>query len=95
MKRLAQICIERPVFATVLILSLVVVGLAAYNTLGVDRFPKIDFPSVVITTTLVGAGAPEVLARTGSGNTNAFLVAIALLACGVLALGGSRRMTHR
>ncbi|HWM92703.1 MAG TPA: efflux RND transporter permease subunit [Thermoanaerobaculia bacterium] len=59
MKRLAQICIDRPVFATVLILSLVVVGLAAYNTLGVDRFPKIDFPSVVITTTLVGAGPEE------------------------------------
>src|SRR5215210_1590981 len=59
MKRLAQICIERPVFATVLILSLVVVGLAAYNTLGVDRFPKIDFPSVVITPQLVGAGPEE------------------------------------
>ena len=59
MKRLAQICIERPVFATVLILSLVVVGLAAYGTLGVDRFPKIDFPSVVITTQLVGAGPEE------------------------------------
>ncbi|MFP5287743.1 MAG: efflux RND transporter permease subunit, partial [Thermoanaerobaculia bacterium] len=59
MRRLAQICIERPVFATVLILSLVVVGLAAYNSLGVDRFPKIDFPSVVITTQLVGAGPEE------------------------------------
>ena len=59
MKRLAQICIERPVFATVLILSLVVVGLAAYNTLGVDRFPKIDFPSVVVTTRLIGAGPEE------------------------------------
>ncbi|HVG09167.1 MAG TPA: efflux RND transporter permease subunit [Thermoanaerobaculia bacterium] len=59
MKRLAQICIDRPVFATVLILSLVVVGLAAYNSLGVDRFPKIDFPSVVITTQLVGASPEE------------------------------------
>src|ERR1044071_306262 len=59
MKRLAQICIENPVFATGLVLSLVVVGLAAYNTLGVDRFPKIDFPSVVITTQLVGAGPEE------------------------------------
>lgn len=59
MRRLAQICIERPVFATVLILSLVVVGLAAYNSLGVDRFPKIDFPSVVVTTQLVGAGPEE------------------------------------
>jgi HAE1 family hydrophobic/amphiphilic exporter-1 len=60
MKRLAAICIERPVFATVLILSLVVVGLFAYMNLGVDRFPKVDFPMVTITTRLVGA-APEEL----------------------------------
>jgi hydrophobic/amphiphilic exporter-1 (mainly G- bacteria), HAE1 family len=58
MKRLAEICIQRPVFATVLILSLVVVGMFSYFSLGLDRFPKVDFPSVIITTTLVGA-APE------------------------------------
>ncbi len=59
MKRLAQICIERPVFATVLILSLVVVGLFAYMSLGVDRFPKVDFPMVTVSTRLVGAGPEE------------------------------------
>jgi HAE1 family hydrophobic/amphiphilic exporter-1 len=59
MKRLAQICIERPVFATVLILSLVVVGLFAYMNLGVDRFPKVDFPMVTVSTRLVGAGPEE------------------------------------
>src|SRR5829696_2918198 len=59
MKRLAEICIQRPVFATVLILSLVVVGLFSYNALGVDRFPDIDFPMVTVTTTLVGAGPEE------------------------------------
>jgi HAE1 family hydrophobic/amphiphilic exporter-1 len=59
MKRLAQICIARPVFATVLILSLVVVGLVAYFSLGLDRFPKVDFPMVTITTRLVGAGPEE------------------------------------
>jgi HAE1 family hydrophobic/amphiphilic exporter-1 len=58
MKKLAAICIERPVFATVLILALVVVGLFSYFSLGLDRFPKVDFPSVTITTRLVGA-APE------------------------------------
>jgi len=58
MKRLAQICVERPVFATVLILALVVVGLFCYFNLGVDRFPKVDFPMVTVTTRLVGA-APE------------------------------------
>ena len=60
MRRLAAICIERPVFATVLILSLVVVGFVAYFSLGVDRFPKVDFPTVSITTRLVGAGPEEI-----------------------------------
>jgi HAE1 family hydrophobic/amphiphilic exporter-1 len=59
MKRLAEICIQRPVFATVLILSLVVVGLFSYNSLGVDRFPNIDFPLVTVSTTLVGASPEE------------------------------------
>jgi hydrophobic/amphiphilic exporter-1 (mainly G- bacteria), HAE1 family len=59
MRRLAEICIQRPVFATVLILSLVVVGIVSYFTLGVDRFPNVDFPLVTVTTTLVGASPEE------------------------------------
>jgi len=59
MKRLAAICIERPVFATVLILSLVVVGWVSYFSLGLDRFPKVDFPTISITTRLVGASPEE------------------------------------
>jgi hydrophobic/amphiphilic exporter-1 (mainly G- bacteria), HAE1 family len=59
MRRLAEICIQRPVFATVLILSLVVVGMVSYFTLGVDRFPNVDFPLVTVTTTLVGASPEE------------------------------------
>jgi HAE1 family hydrophobic/amphiphilic exporter-1 len=58
MQKLAEICIRRPVFATMLIMCLLVMGLASYRTLGVDYFPKIDFPTVTITTTLRG-GAPE------------------------------------
>jgi HAE1 family hydrophobic/amphiphilic exporter-1 len=60
MQKLAQICIRRPVFATMLILALVVLGLNAYRTLGVDLFPKIEFPTVTITTTLRGASPEEV-----------------------------------
>jgi HAE1 family hydrophobic/amphiphilic exporter-1 len=59
MRRLAEICIQRPVFATVLILSLVVVGLFSYMSLGVDRFPDVDFPMVLVTTQVVGAGPEE------------------------------------
>ena len=58
MQWLAAISVKRPVFATVIILVLSVVGLFAYLQLGIDRFPKIDFPVVVVTTVLRGA-APE------------------------------------
>ena len=58
MHKLAELCVRRPVFASVLVLSLVVMGLFSYFQLGVDRFPNIDFPFVTITTRLVGA-APE------------------------------------
>ncbi len=43
-----------------LILALVVMGLSAYRGLGVDLFPKIEFPTVTITTTLRGAAPEEV-----------------------------------
>ena len=58
MQWLAALCIKRPVFASVLILSLTVIGLFSFSQLGVDQFPKIDFPTVVITTVQPGA-APE------------------------------------
>jgi hydrophobe/amphiphile efflux-1 (HAE1) family protein len=43
------------VFAGVLIMILVVVGLVGYNSLGVDKFPKIDFPVITIVTPYQGA----------------------------------------
>jgi len=58
MQWLAAISIKRPVFATVLILTLTVVGLFSFQRLGVDRFPKIDLPMIVVTTVQPGA-APE------------------------------------
>src|SRR5947209_2111816 len=58
MQWLAEICVRRPVFATVLILSLTVVGAFSFLQLGVDRFPKVDFPTIVVTTLEPGA-APE------------------------------------
>jgi HAE1 family hydrophobic/amphiphilic exporter-1 len=60
MHKLAEICVRRPVFATVLVLSLVVVGYFAYLQLGVDRFPKVDFPTITITTALTGAAPEEI-----------------------------------
>ena len=60
MQWLAAISVKRPVFASVLILSLTVVGAVAFTQLGVDRFPKVDFPTVVVTTRLPGAAPEEV-----------------------------------
>jgi hydrophobic/amphiphilic exporter-1 (mainly G- bacteria), HAE1 family len=60
MQRLAEICIRRPVFATMLILSLVVVGSASYVNLDVDRFPAVDLPVVRVATRLPGASPAEV-----------------------------------
>jgi HAE1 family hydrophobic/amphiphilic exporter-1 len=60
MQKLAEICVRRPVFATVLILALVVVGLFSYRSLGVDLFPKIDLPTVTVTVTNPGASPQEI-----------------------------------
>jgi len=57
--RIADLCIRRPVFATMLVAALVVLGLFSYRKLGVDLFPNIDFPIITVTTTLKGAGVEE------------------------------------
>jgi hydrophobic/amphiphilic exporter-1 (mainly G- bacteria), HAE1 family len=58
MQKLAELCVRRPVFASVLILVLVVVGFVGFTRLGVDRFPEVDFPTVVVTTLSPGS-SPE------------------------------------
>src|SRR5207253_1266114 len=57
--RFADVFIRRPVFATMLIASLVVLGLFSYRGLGLDLFPNIDFPIVTVTSTLNGARVKE------------------------------------
>jgi HAE1 family hydrophobic/amphiphilic exporter-1 len=59
MQKLAEICIKRPVFAAMIILSLVVVGAASYFKLGVDRFPAVDVPTVTVRANLPGASPEE------------------------------------
>jgi len=58
MQWLAALCVRRPVFASVLILSLTVVGIFSFARLGIDQFPNVDFPAIVVTTRVPGA-APE------------------------------------
>jgi HAE1 family hydrophobic/amphiphilic exporter-1 len=57
---IADTSVKRPVFATMVILALVVLGIVSYPSIGVDLFPKVDFPIVTVTTVLKGA-SPEVM----------------------------------
>jgi len=57
---LANTSIKRPVFATMMVMALVILGVVSYTRLGMDLFPKVDFPMVNITTTLKGAN-PEIM----------------------------------
>ena len=54
---ISEVCIRRPVFATVLALVLVLVGLVSYDRLQVREYPKIDEPVVTVSTTYPGASA--------------------------------------
>ncbi len=60
MQWLAEICVHRPVFATVIVLFLTVVGGFSFFTLGVDRFPKIDLPTISVSTSNAGAAPEEI-----------------------------------
>ncbi|MBP6940537.1 MAG: efflux RND transporter permease subunit [Syntrophorhabdaceae bacterium] len=54
---LSDTSVKRPVFATMLVLVLVVLGVVSYPNIGVDLFPKVDLPIVNIRTTLEGASS--------------------------------------
>ncbi|MDO9290648.1 MAG: efflux RND transporter permease subunit, partial [Hydrogenophaga sp.] len=55
-----QISLRNPVFATMVMVALMVLGLFSFQRLKVDQFPNIDFPVVVITTEYPGA-SPEIV----------------------------------
>jgi hydrophobic/amphiphilic exporter-1 (mainly G- bacteria), HAE1 family len=60
MHKLAALCVKRPVFATMLIVALMVVGVFSFFTLGLDLFPKIDLPTIIVSTANPGASAEEI-----------------------------------
>jgi HAE1 family hydrophobic/amphiphilic exporter-1 len=55
-----EVFVRRPVFTTMLVATLVVLGLASFAQLGVDIFPKVDLPTITITTRLPGASPEEI-----------------------------------
>ncbi|MFZ9345943.1 MAG: efflux RND transporter permease subunit, partial [Burkholderiaceae bacterium] len=54
---ISEICIKRPVFATVLSLIVLLIGAVSYTRLSVREYPRIDTPVVTVTTTYTGASA--------------------------------------
>src|SRR5215217_2521589 len=55
-----RVSLKNPVFATMVMLAIVVLGLFSFQRLKVDQFPNIDFPIVVVTAEYPGA-APEIV----------------------------------
>lgn len=57
---LTRISLKRPVFATVTILALIVLGFFSYATLNVDEWPNVEFPYVTVMVTYRGASPEQV-----------------------------------
>src|SRR5881396_3344413 len=57
---LSELCVRRPVFATMIVTSLVVLGIFSFRDLGVDLFPKADPATVNVRIQLPGASADEI-----------------------------------
>lgn len=55
--KISEICIKRPVFATVLSLVIMLLGIVSYDRLPVREYPKIDEPVVTVNTSYRGASA--------------------------------------
>lgn len=57
---LTRISVKYPVFTLMMMLCLLVLGLASWQRMGVEEFPNVDFPFVVVYTTYPGA-SPETI----------------------------------
>ena len=59
--RITQISVNNPVFATMMMVGLVVMGLFAYQRLSVDQMPDVTFPFVQVQTSYTGASSEAVM----------------------------------
>src|SRR5947208_14595964 len=56
---LSELCVRRPVFATMLVMSVVVLGVFSFRDLGIDLFPKADPATVNVSLSLPGTSPDE------------------------------------
>src|SRR5689334_24834535 len=92
---LAEVCVRRPVFATMLILFLVVLGIFSFMDLGVDLFPKADPPIVNVRLRLPGASPDEVVSQVVLPVEEQLSSVSGLEELDVMAMDGSVRITCR
>ena len=59
---LSDISIRRPVFATMMMVTLVVLGIVAYKRLSLDEYPDVTYPVIIVQTAYPGT-SPEVMER--------------------------------
>jgi len=59
---LSDISIRRPVFATMMMVTLVVLGIVAYQRLSLDEYPDVTYPVIIVQTSYPGT-SPEVMER--------------------------------
>ena len=59
---LSDVSIKRPVFATMMMVALVVLGVVSYRRLAVDEFPDVTYPTITVGVSYPGA-SPEVVER--------------------------------
>jgi len=57
---IARLSIKRPIFITCIVILMMVMGVIGFNRLGVDLFPPIDFPVVVVYTVYSGTSPEEI-----------------------------------
>ena len=63
---ISELCIRRPVFATVLSLLMLLIGVVSYERLTVREYPSIDEPVVSVVTSYPGASASIIVRRTSA-----------------------------
>src|SRR5690348_1044486 len=59
---LSDVSIKRPVFATMMMVALVVLGIVSYRRLAIDEYPDVTYPTVSASVSYQGA-SPEVMMR--------------------------------
>ncbi|MDD4003769.1 MAG: efflux RND transporter permease subunit [Elusimicrobiaceae bacterium] len=58
--KLTHLCIKRPVMTVMMILTIVVLGIFSFVRLGIDLYPNVEFPFVLVNTVLAGSGPEEI-----------------------------------